>query len=103
MPAPSANPLLRLLGFAFRGLAAWAPVWLPLGMFAQIALLGLRPARLERDRLESAAPAVEARHAKIRDEWERMSAERAAWDDEVYRERWRRAKELERSESDSKP
>lgn len=99
---PTATPL-RILGTALRGLATWAPVWLPLGMFAQIALLGLKPARLERERLEAAAPAVEARHARIRGEWERMSTERAAWDDEVYRERWRRSKELEREDADRKP
>ena len=69
----------------------WAPVWIPLGLFAQIALLGLEPARAERDRLEREAATVEARHERTRTRFERMQAEREAWDDEVFRERWRRA------------
>jgi hypothetical protein len=66
-------------------------VWIPLGLFAQIALLGLRPALVEAKRLEHEAAGVEARHERTEQEWKRMRAEREAWDDEVWRERMRRA------------
>ncbi len=75
-----------------RAAVYWAPVWIPLGLFAQIAWLGLRPALDERDRLEREASAVETRHERDRAEWERMRDEREAWNDEVWRERWRRAR-----------
>ena len=69
----------------------WAPVWIPLGLLAQIALLGLTPALEERRRLAREAPVVEARHERTQAQYERMRAEAEAWTDPVWRERWRRA------------
>ena len=71
--------------------AYWAPVWIPLGLMAQIAVLGLQPALEERRRLAREAPVVEARHERTRAQYERMRAQAEAWTDPVWRERWRRA------------
>jgi hypothetical protein len=71
--------------------AYWAPVWIPLGLLAQMAVLGLKPTLIERERLERERPVVEARHERTRARYERMSAEVEAWGDPVWRERWRRA------------
>ncbi len=92
MAATSRFQALRILWLPVKHLAYWAPVWIPLGLLAQIALLGLRPARAEGERLEREAAGVLARHERTEAEWERMRAEREAWDDEVWRERMRRAR-----------
>lgn len=69
----------------------WSPVWVPLALLAQVGLRGLRPALAERARLESEAPLVEERHRTARERFESLELELRAWDDPVFRERWRRA------------
>jgi len=86
-PEPPFLPI-RILGSALR----WAPVWVPALLFWQITSNGLTPALAEQKRLDSARPTVESRHAHSTSEFERMSAERTAWDDPVYLERKRRAR-----------
>ncbi|MEM9380789.1 MAG: hypothetical protein AAGB93_12625 [Planctomycetota bacterium] len=86
-PEPPFLPL-RILGAVLR----WAPVWVPALLFWQITTGGLQPALAERSRLDGARPEVEQRHSKSAAEFERMAAERRAWEDPVYLERMRRAK-----------
>lgn len=87
-PEPTALPA-RL----FKLVLYWSPVWVPLLLIWQIAEAGLEPALAEQRRLEEARPAVERRHAVSEARFERMSAERRAWEDPVYRERVRRARD----------
>ena len=68
---PSRGPL--------RSVAHWAPVWLPLALGIQIAILGLRPALQEERRLEGEREALRARQAELLAE----RAELAAATDEV--------------------
>lgn len=68
----------------------WTPVWIPLALFAQVALLGLRPALAERARLERAAAVVVERNRTTGEELGRLESGLAAWHDPVYRERRRR-------------
>ncbi|MEM1453275.1 MAG: hypothetical protein AAF957_13840 [Planctomycetota bacterium] len=85
-PEPPFLPL-RILGAVLR----WAPVWVPALLFWQITTGGLQPALAERSRLDGVRPEVEARHSNSQAEFERMAAERRAWEDPVYQERRRRA------------
>lgn len=68
----------------------WAPVWLPLAVLSQLALLGLGPALAERRRLTSAERELDVRLE--REQLERAELERAsrAQDDPIYLERERR-------------
>ena len=68
----------------------WTPVWLPLALFVQIALLGLKPALAERARLEREATVVVDRKRTTAEELVRLESGLAAWHDPVYRERRRR-------------
>ena len=86
-PEPPFLPL-RVLSATLR----WAPVWVPALLFWQITSNGLTPALAEQKRLDDARPGVEERHSRTTDDFERMSTERTAWDDPVYRERKRRAR-----------
>jgi len=70
----------------------WMPVWIPLTVLGQVALLGLRPALNESRRLEHEEAIVTERFERSRSEFERMQAEATAWKDPVYRERLRRAR-----------
>lgn len=71
-------------------LAYWSPVWIPLALLAQIALLGLSPARDEARRLEAAGAVLDERLGRELDD--RLSLERVlrAQDDPIYLERERR-------------
>jgi hypothetical protein len=71
-------------------LAFWSPVWIPLALLAQIALLGLSPARDEAQRLEQAGAMLDERLE--RELGDRQSLERVlrAQDDPIYLERERR-------------
>ena len=58
---------------AGRAVLAWAPVWVPVGLGVQIAVLGLRPALQEHRRLAGEEQILRERHADL-------SAERAELD-----------------------
>jgi hypothetical protein len=92
---------VRRLGQALRRLADrltrpvpaaafWAPVWIPLVLWAQFALLGLRPALAEHQRLDREEARLDPVLAEERMENEDLQATLRAWEDPVYRERWRR-------------
>jgi hypothetical protein len=70
-------------------LVHWAPVGIALALFAQLALLGMKPALAERERLREAGERLETRLAADEEEHARLSAFRRALDDPVYRERLR--------------
>lgn len=79
---------LRLLRTSVR----WAPVWVPLVLIWQLTEGGLKPALSEQRRLQSEEPAVVDRHERTQGEFERLTAQREAWDDPLFRERVRREK-----------
>lgn len=81
----------------------WSPVWVPILLIVQIWQLGLNNVLAEQKRLEEARPKVEAHYVSSQETFDRMSAERRAWDDPVYRERVRRARERKQSEPRPKP
>jgi hypothetical protein len=71
-------------------LAFWSPVWIPLALLAQIALLGLAPARDEAQRLENAGTALEQRLELELAERQTLERVLRAQDDPIYLERERR-------------
>jgi hypothetical protein len=86
-PLRGARPGLRV---ACGRIAFWSPVWIPLALLAQIALLGLAPARHEAKRLGAAEAALGERiDGELED---RLVLERVlrAQDDPIYLERERR-------------
>ena len=73
-----------------RGVLYWLPVLVPLGVFAQFALLGLRPALAESARLEAAETRlVEAFEGELARS-QRIEAVLRAQADPIYLERERR-------------
>ena len=89
-PSSAAGTALQLVRRVVGTLFAWSPVWISAILIWQFTTRGLRPAQAEQSRLEQAAPAVQERHTRRRQEFEVMAAERDAWYDPVYRERRRR-------------
>ncbi|MAE28378.1 MAG: hypothetical protein QF724_11335 [Planctomycetota bacterium] len=59
-------------------------------LWAQFALLGLRPALAEGQRLAREEARLAPVLAAQRIEYEDLRANLEAWEDPVYRERWRR-------------
>jgi hypothetical protein len=92
--APVKNPPPAGPGSVAGRIAYWLPVAVPLGLFAQIALLGLRPALADRAHLERME--VEMRTRLEADEAlnEELSLRREAREDPIFRERQRRARAL---------
>ena len=90
------QPTTRRLGDALRRgswlVVYWSPVWAVLILFAQVALLGLRPALAERDRLARERERLVERTDVRRGEHEHLLAQARALDDAMYRERVRRAR-----------
>lgn len=89
-PAPSltrAAPV-RLL----KAVVRWAPVWAPLVLIWQLTEGGLKPALAEQRRLHREEPAVRERNARTKAEFERLTAQREAWEDPLFLERVRREK-----------
>ena len=80
---PSRGPL--------RSVAHWAPVWLPLALGIQIAILGLRPALQEERRLEGEREALRARQAELLAERAELDERLRAQADPLFLERERRA------------
>jgi len=73
----------------------WMPVWIPLGLLAQVSLRGLQPSLTERERLLREERSVTERFEAARRTLESMQAEATAWKDPVYLERVRRAREAQ--------
>ncbi|MCZ6599140.1 MAG: hypothetical protein O7B99_15990 [Planctomycetota bacterium] len=90
------RPTTRRLGDALRRgcwrVVIWSPVWAALILFAQVALLGLRPALAERDRLARERERLVERTDLRRGEHEHLLARARALEDPMYRERVRRAR-----------
>ena len=74
---------LRML----RAVVSWAPVWAPLILIWQLTEGGLKPALQERARLRAEMPAVIERNERTGAEFRRLTAQRSAWDDPLFRER----------------
>lgn len=70
----------------------WLPLLALFGLFAQVALLGLRPAMAERARLAEQAAVVAAREARLVAENDVHRMRLAALSDPVFQERVRRAR-----------
>lgn len=68
----------------------WLPVAIPLGLFAQIALFGLRPALAEREHLARMRVEVETRHEQDMELYDELGRRYRARHDPVFRERQRR-------------
>lgn len=76
-----------------RRLLYWAPVLVPMVLFAQIAFLGLRPALCEKERLAAAELELRARHARDQQLAREVEQHLRARQDPVYLERQRRLRE----------
>jgi hypothetical protein len=73
-----------------RRAAYWLPVFAPMVIFAQVALLGLRPALCERTRLEQAELALRERYERDAAQHEVIRANLRARQDPIFLERQRR-------------
>ena len=74
-----------------RAVVAWSPVWVPLAICVQVALLGLRPALEERERLETEAHALVVRYDELATERVELDRILQAQSDPLFVERERRA------------
>ena len=79
------------LGTILARVRFWAPVWVPLIVFAQIALLGLRPALAEKQRVDTAHEELVDTERVLAERAEELELELRAERDPIYRERVRRA------------
>lgn len=70
--------------------AWWAPVWIPMVLFAHVAWRGLRPALSEAERLDDAAAVLDVREEAARSESALVKAHLDARHDDIYLERQRR-------------
>ncbi|QDV08576.1 hypothetical protein Poly30_41290 [Planctomycetes bacterium Poly30] len=86
---------LRLL----RTAVSWAPVWVPLVLIWQLTEGGLKPALREQHRLQYEQPTVVERNERTQREFERLTAQREAWEDPLFRERVLREKARAEKES----
>ena len=73
-----------------RGLFGWLPLCVSLGVFAQLALLGLRPALAERAHLARMRELVELRHQADFALHDELALRERAREDPIFRERRRR-------------
>lgn len=87
-PSPHRAAPVRLL----KAVVWWAPVWAPLVLIWQLTEGGLKPALAEQRRLQSEEPSVRERNARTKAEFERLTAQREAWEDPLFLERVRREK-----------
>ena len=79
-------------GLVLRFVCYWMPVWIPLALLAQVALRGLKPALVERERLLREESVVTDRHDEAQERLSTMRSEVNAWSDPIYRERLRRVR-----------
>lgn len=89
------HPLGRFVCRVVSGVTYWMPVWVPLGLLAQLGLLGLKPALIEERRLEQAETRLAARLAGLREERDELEHELAAFEDPIYLERLRRLRDAD--------
>jgi hypothetical protein len=75
--------------------AYWSPVFAALVLFAQVSILGLRPAMAESRRLAAAEEMLLARHQRAAAENSAVSAQLFARQDPIFRERQRRLRLIE--------
>lgn len=81
----------------------WMPVWIPLILLAQFGTRGLRPARLEEERLDGHQVELDERHERDSAELEALQLQLEALDDDIYLERLRRQRVQEqRAEIESR-
>ena len=85
-PPPPRRRLARAAGRVLH----WLPVAAAMILFAQVALLGLRPAISERRRLSEAEVVLRERHARDQSLARAIDAELRARRDPIFRERQRR-------------
>jgi hypothetical protein len=98
VPVPAETQKLRGKALAHRILARaafWSPVFAALVLFAQVALLGLRPAVSESRRLADAEVMLVERHERAVAENNAVSAQLLARQDPIFRERQRRMRLIE--------
>ena len=88
--APAQSRERGFLQRAGTRLSYWAPVWLLMILFAQIAFLGLRPALAESRRMQTAQAALEARLATALELQGAVDLQLRARQDPIFRERQRR-------------
>ena len=74
----------------------WMPVWVPLILLAQLGARGLRPARLEDQRLRQQEERLQERLDGDRQQAESLRRQRAALEDDIYLERLRRRRAAEK-------
>ena len=74
-----------------RALLEWAPIWAPLAISTQIAILGLRPALQEQRRLEHEEQILEQRYEELAQERLELDLLLEAQSDPLFLERERRA------------
>ncbi|MCA8981024.1 MAG: hypothetical protein H6831_15595 [Planctomycetes bacterium] len=85
------GPLGRLLA----GVVYWMPVWVPLGVLAQLGVLGLKPALREDRRLAQAEIRLEERLHGLREERDELRQQLDSFSDPIFRERLRRIRDAE--------
>jgi hypothetical protein len=68
----------------------WAPVFLALALFAQVAIAGLQPALREARRLDAEELQLLERHEELEQERQRLVQTLEAFGDPVFQERERR-------------
>jgi len=71
-------------------IARWVPALAALAIFAQICLMGLRPALAESRRLDAAEARMHARHGAALEHQESLSYTLRAQQDPIYLERERK-------------
>ncbi|MFO1009233.1 MAG: hypothetical protein U1F29_04140 [Planctomycetota bacterium] len=94
--APGAEPTSRWKQVGSRALF-WAPVFVPMVLFAQVSFLGLRPALCEKSRLADAEVVLRERHQRDVGLAREIQAHVRARQDPVFLERQRRLREAPRA------
>lgn len=90
-PPAAAGPAWKRVGTRA---VFWAPVFVPMVLFAQVSFLGLRPALCEKDRLAAAEVVLRERHGRDVELATEIQAHVRARQDPVFLERQRRLREL---------
>jgi hypothetical protein len=83
----------RPIGRLFGAVVYWMPVWIPLGVLAQLGLRGLKPALLEDQRLTQAEVRLTSRVDALRADRDELEHQLSAFEDPIYIERLRRMRD----------